>query len=164
VAVQDDESIVRADSGVALRDVLSAFRPDHIAKRLADLATAAMGLVLFSPLFLITCLAIKLDSPGPVLVRETRYGCRNRPIQVFQFRLAEARAEGDRSSPRPTRVGKILGQTGIDELPRLVNVLRGEMSIFGPPPSTDPKASPRRAKPGIIRWAQIIATRDADPD
>ena len=164
VALQDDESIGRADSHLAVRDVLSAFRLDRVAKRLTDVAVATIGLLIFSPLFLMAFIAIKLDSPGPVLVRETRYGYKNRPIQVLHFRFVEARAEDDRSRPRPTRVGRILGHTAIDELPRLVNVLRGEMSIVGPPPCTHSKASLNRARPGMIRWAQIVATRDADQD
>jgi polysaccharide biosynthesis protein PslA len=146
------------------RTNMPALRLGHAAKRLADTAVATMGLILFSPLLLIVCVAIRLDSRGPVLVRVRRYGYKNRPIQVLQFRLVETHAEGNRSRPRPTRAGRILSHTGIDELPRLVNVLRGEMSIFGPPPSTHPKASLSRAKPGMIRWGQIIASREHPPE
>jgi lipopolysaccharide/colanic/teichoic acid biosynthesis glycosyltransferase len=166
VALQNHESIGAANSGAALRDVLPVFGLDRAGKRLADIAAATMVLVLFSPLLLIACIAIKLDSRGAVLVRESRYGYRNRPIQILKFRVVEDCGESDRRGPRPTRVGRFLSQTGIDELPRLVNVLRGEMSIIGPPPSLHPKASLSGAKPGMIRWAQVIATReppDADP-
>jgi lipopolysaccharide/colanic/teichoic acid biosynthesis glycosyltransferase len=160
VALRDDESIVQASPSV----IFAAFRLDRAGKRLADIAAAAVGLVLFSPLLLIAYIAIRLDSPGPVLVRENRYGCKNRPIQVVRFRIIDARTESDRCRPRLTRVGRILNQTGIDELPRLLNVLRGEMSIIGPPPSGHPKMSLTRAKPGMIQWAQIIATREQPPD
>jgi lipopolysaccharide/colanic/teichoic acid biosynthesis glycosyltransferase len=160
VALQDDEAIGRAGSGSGLRDILSAFRLEHAGKRLGDIAAAIVGLVVFSPLLLIACFAIRLDSPGPVLVRRTRYGYKNRPIQVLKFRLERAWAESDRSRPPLTRVGRMLSQTGIDELPRLVNVLRGEMSIFGPQPSAHPKASLSRTKPGMIHWAQTFATRE----
>jgi len=164
VALHEDESIGQASPSV----IFAAFRSDHAGKRLADIAAASVGLVLFSPLLLIASIAIRLDSPGPVLVRENRYGCKNRPIQVARFRIVDARTKSDRCRPRLTRVGRILNQTGIDELPRLLNVLRGEMSIIGPPPSGHPKMSLNRAKPGMIQWAQIIATReqplDADRD
>jgi len=160
VALRDEESIGRADSGVTLRDILSAFRLGHAGKRLADIAAAIVGLALFLPLLLIACFAIRLDSPGPVLVRTTRYGYKNRPIQVLKFRLEGACAESDRSRAPLTRVGRILSQTGIDELPCLVNVLGGEMSIFGRSPSAHPKASLSRTKPGMIRWPQIFATRE----
>jgi len=159
VALQDDESIGQASHSA----IFAAFRLDHTGKRLADIAAAIVGLVLFSPLLLIASIAIRLDSPGPVLVRENRYGCKNRPIQVVRFRIVDAGTESDRCRPRLTRVGRILNQTGIDELPRLLNVLRGEMSIIGPPPSGHPKMSLTRAKPGMIQWAQIIATREQPP-
>jgi len=160
VALQDDESIGRASPSV----IFAAFRLDHARKRLADIAVATVGLVLFSPLLLIAFIAIRLDSPGPVLIRERRYGCKNRPIQALRFRLIDVRTERDRCRPRLTRVGRILNQTGVDQLPRLVNVLRGEMSIIGPPPSGHPKTSLNRRKPGIVEWAQIIATREQPPD
>jgi len=157
VALRDDNPFDRGNSDAVLRDFLPAFRLDHVAKRLVDIAAATVGLVLFSPLLLITFIAIRVDSPGPVLVRENRYGYRNRPIQVLRFRLVEDCAEIDRSRPQLTRVGRILSHTGIDELPGLVNVLRGEMAVVGPPPSAHPKASLGGAKPGMIRWAQFVA-------
>jgi len=164
VALQDDESIGQANSGAALSNSLPALCLDHIARRIGDIAAATIGLILFSPLLLIAFIAIKIDSPGPVLVRETRYGYKNRPLQVLKFRSERACAESDRSRPRLTLVGRILTQTGIDELPRLVNVLRGELSIVGPPPSAHPKASLSMAKPGMIHWVQIVATREQPPD
>jgi lipopolysaccharide/colanic/teichoic acid biosynthesis glycosyltransferase len=115
------------------------------------MAAATMGLILFSPLLLITSIAIKLDAPGPILVRETLYGYKNRPIQILGFRLVAAYAENDRTSSRLTRVGRILSQTGIDELPRLFNVLRGDMSIVGPPPNPHRDALLNRVKPGMTR-------------
>ena len=163
MALRDDKSLDGANSGAVLSNSLPALRLGHIAQRLADIAAATMGLVLFSPLLLIAYVTIRFDSRGPVLVRKSRYGYKNRPIQVLKFRLVAACAESDRTNSRLTRVGRILNQTGIDELPQLVNVLRGEMSIVGPPPSAHPKASLNRAKPGMIHWAQIVATiPDAD--
>jgi len=162
MALRDDNSIDEANSGAALSNILPALRLGHIAGRVVDIAAATIGLVLFSPLLLIAFVAIRLDSPGPVLVRETRYGYKNRLILVLKFRLVGVCAESDRTNSRLTRVGRILSQTGIDELPQLVNVLRGELSVIGPPPSVHPKTSPNRIKPGMICWAQIVRAREAN--
>ena len=163
MAVQNDNSIDEANSGAALNDILPAHRLDHIVRRVFDIAAATIGLVLLSPLLLIAFFAIRLDSPGPVLVRETRYGYKNRPIRVVKFRLARVCPESDRIDSRLTRVGRILGQSGIDELPQLVNVLRGELSVIGPPPSAHLKTSLNRMEPGMISWTQIVKVRDTDP-
>ena len=153
MAFSDGKSSGRGNSALALGGDAPAFRLYQPAKRLFDIAAATMGLILFLPLLLITSIAIKLDSRGPILVRETLYGYKNRPIQVLGFRLVAAYAENDRTSPRLTRVGQILSQTGIDELPRLFNVLRGDMSIVGPPPRPHRNALLNRVKPGIVRLA-----------
>jgi lipopolysaccharide/colanic/teichoic acid biosynthesis glycosyltransferase len=78
--------------------------------------------------------------------------------------LVTASAENDRTNPPLTRVGRILNQTGIDELPQLFNVLRGQMSIAGPRPCCHPRASLNSVRPGMIRWTQIVATREQRPD
>ena len=163
MALRDDKSIDGANSGAALSNSLPALRQDHIARRIVDIAAATIGLILFSPLLLIAFIAIGLDSPGPILVRESRYGYKNRPIQIFKFRLVGAGAESDRTNSRLTRVGRFLSQTGIDELPGLVNVLRGETSIVGPPPSAHPKTSLNSVKPGMIRWVETVGTREQPP-
>jgi lipopolysaccharide/colanic/teichoic acid biosynthesis glycosyltransferase len=153
-----------ANSARANDGVLPVFRLVPAAERMVDIAAATLGLLLFSPILLIASIAIKLDSRGPILIRETWYGHKNRPIELLRFRLVTACADNDRTSPRLTRIGRVLSQSRIDELPRLVNVLRGEMSIFGPPPHRYPKTTQHRIKPGIIRWAQTVATRDQRPD
>jgi lipopolysaccharide/colanic/teichoic acid biosynthesis glycosyltransferase len=153
-----------ANSPTAGRSFVPVFRLVPAAERMVDITAATLGLLLFSPILLMASIAIKLDSRGPILVRETWYGYRNRPIQLLRFRLATASADNDRTSPRLTRIGRVLSQSRIDELPRLVNVLWGEMSIFGPPPHRYPKTTQHRIKPGIIRWAQTVATRDQRPD
>jgi lipopolysaccharide/colanic/teichoic acid biosynthesis glycosyltransferase len=167
VAVQGEqqgEPSGRANSATCRRGVLPVFRPVQVGNRMADIAAATLGLLLFSPLLLVASVAIKLDSRGPVLIRKTMYGYENRPIQLLRFRLVTACAENDRTDPRLTRVGRILNQTGIDELPQLFNVLRGQMSIVGPRPCRHPTALLNSVKPGMIRWAQIIATREQRPD
>ncbi len=110
-------------------------------KRLFDMAVAALGLTLLSPLLLIVMIAIRLEDGGPVLFVQRRVGRGNRFFAMYKFRSMQA-ASSDRAGlrsvtrqdPRITRVGRIIRATSIDELPQLVNVLRGEMSVVGPRP------------------------------
>ncbi|MFP3897435.1 MAG: undecaprenyl-phosphate glucose phosphotransferase [Anaerolineales bacterium] len=120
-------------------------------KRIVDLCMASLGLILFSPLMLAAAIAIKLDSPGPIIFRQTRLGRNQRPFTCLKFRsmrvgaesqLQELREETENTEPifkmpddpRQTGVGRILRRTSMDELPQLWNVLRGDMSIIGPRP------------------------------
>jgi exopolysaccharide biosynthesis polyprenyl glycosylphosphotransferase len=122
-----------------------------LVKRLIDVTVAAVGLVLCAPLFLLIALAIRLDSPGPIIFRQTRVGLRGRHFEMYKFRSMHVGAEEQqdmladmneadgpifkiRDDPRLTRVGRILRRLSMDELPQLVNVLRGEMSLVGPRP------------------------------
>ena len=126
------KSTGRESDAAALGDVVAAFGPARRIKRTIDVVLAAMGLILFSPILLITSIAIKLDSRGPIFIREPQFGCENRAIQVFKFRSVVDCGEGDHNKPlRLSRVGQIIRQTGIDELPLFFNVLRGEMPIIG---------------------------------
>jgi lipopolysaccharide/colanic/teichoic acid biosynthesis glycosyltransferase len=101
------------------------FWPEPLQRSL-DFAAAAMGVILLAPIFLVTSIAIKLDSNGPIFVREPMFGHGNRRIQLFKFRFVST--GGDGNPGRPTRVGQALSETRIDELPQLFNVLRGELS------------------------------------
>jgi undecaprenyl phosphate N,N'-diacetylbacillosamine 1-phosphate transferase len=111
-------------------------------KRIFDFFGALIGLILLSPLFLLVTLLIKLDSPGPVFFRYERIGKDSKPFNPFKFRtmiegalnkgLGYTAAENDE---RITRLGKFLRKWGIDELPQLINVLKGEMSLVGPRPT-----------------------------
>ncbi len=121
-------------------------------KRAIDVVLSALGLLLLSPLLLLVAVAIKLDSPGPVLFKQTRVGLATRTFQILKFRTMTAGADrakkelarlnhtGDRRlfkivrDPRVTRVGRVFRKYSIDELPQLWNVLRGEMSLVGPRP------------------------------
>jgi lipopolysaccharide/colanic/teichoic acid biosynthesis glycosyltransferase len=111
-----------------------------VSKRVFDCIAALLGTLCLSPLFLIVALLIKLDSTGPVLFRQERIGRGVRPFYIFKFRtmvenaprLGAAITCGD--DPRVTRVGRYLRRTKIDELPQLLNVLKGDMSIVGPRP------------------------------
>ena len=113
----------------------------RIQKRALDLVVASVALVLLAPLLLAVAVAIRLESPGPVLFRQMRVGQGNRQFRIFKFRSmraeasdADGRQSTGRSDDRITRVGRIIRRTSIDELPQLLNVLRGEMSMVGPRP------------------------------
>ena len=111
-----------------------------VSKRLFDLLIASLGTLCLSPLFIIVAILIKLDSPGPVLFRQERIGRGLRPFFIYKFRtmVQDAPQRGGEitcgDDPRITRIGRVLRQTKIDELPQLVNVLKGEMSVVGPRP------------------------------
>jgi len=138
-------------------------------KRAFDIIIASIGLIAFSPLMLIIAILIKLDSPGPVFYRAPRVGKDGKPFRMFKFRTMVADAEkigppitiGD--DPRITRIGARLRSSRLDELPQLINVFRGEMSMVGPRPETPyfvEKFSPEqrevlKVKPGMTGPAQI---------
>jgi lipopolysaccharide/colanic/teichoic acid biosynthesis glycosyltransferase len=123
-----------------------------VAKRLIDGTGAACGLVLLAPLMIVIAATIRLDSPGPIIFRQLRLGRGGRPFWFLKFRTMRSDAELQlphleehnesasgilfkmRHDPRVTRVGRFLRQSSLDELPQLLNVLRGEMSLVGPRP------------------------------
>jgi lipopolysaccharide/colanic/teichoic acid biosynthesis glycosyltransferase len=138
--------------------------------RTLDVAIAGAGLALASPVLALAALAIKLDDRGPVLYRQTRVGKDGQDFELFKLRTmvvgAETQGAGwavDRGDSRITRIGAFLRRTSIDELPQLLNVLRGEMSLIGPRPTLryqveryDERQRRRlEVRPGITGWAQI---------
>ena len=142
------------------------------AKRLIDVLASTFGLIVVAPLFLAVAGLIRLDSPGPVLYRQVRIGFHSRPFLIWKFRSmrCDAEDEGIRwasiDDPRITRVGRWLRRWRIDELPQLMNVIKGEMSLVGPRPErptfvqdlrrTIPYYDVRHTvRPGITGWAQI---------
>jgi exopolysaccharide biosynthesis polyprenyl glycosylphosphotransferase len=142
-------------------------------KRAVDLLMAWILLVLLSPLMLLAMLAIKLDSPGPVFYSQLRTGLEGKPFKVYKFRSMYQDAEkrgaqwANERDPRITRVGRFIRLTRIDELPQILNVLRGEMSLIGPRPERpefDVKLKQEIpyydlryvVKPGITGWAQVM--------
>ena len=109
-------------------------------KRVFDIVAAAGGLIVLSPLFLLVSMLIKADSHGPIFFRQERVGRKFHPFLIYKFRTMarDAPARGGpitvRNDPRVTRVGRFLRKTKFDELPQLINVLKGEMSLVGPRP------------------------------
>jgi lipopolysaccharide/colanic/teichoic acid biosynthesis glycosyltransferase len=115
-----------------------------VSKRTFDFVAALVGLVLLGPLLLVVALLIRLDSPGPALFRQERIGKGFRPFCIYKFRtmVQDAPRQGGPitlgADPRITRLGWVLRKSKIDELPQLINVLRGEMSLVGPRPEVRP--------------------------
>lgn len=145
-----------------------------LLKSLEDRLLAAVFLTIASPLMLLIALAVKLSSEGPVLFRQKRYGFNNDEIEVLKFRtmrLHEGPLEqAKRDDPRITPLGGLLRKTSLDELPQLINVLKGDMSLVGPRPhavahnehyarSIDRYLCRHRVKPGITGWAQVNGWR-----
>jgi lipopolysaccharide/colanic/teichoic acid biosynthesis glycosyltransferase len=154
----DDDELIVQGSRVLARGGAEPMVGSERIHRVFDFVAAATGVILLAPIFLITAIAIKLDSDGPIFVRESKFGYGNRKIQLFNFRLVSA--HGDSNTPvwRLMRIGQILSETGIDELPQLFNVLSGELSIFGPPPSRSPNPLLNKVKPGMLQWDQSFVT------
>ena len=167
---------------ISLRDVTGNPKSGrHTAiKRLLDIGVAATALVLGAPILGLIALIIRLDSPGPALFKQPRHGFNNRVFNVYKFRSmrndkADLKAEQQTvvCDARVTKIGKFIRKTSIDELPQLLNVLKGEMSLVGPRPhavgmKTQGKESielvseyahRHKVKPGMTGWAQINGSR-----
>jgi len=141
-----------------------------MARRVFDIALAGSALVLSAPLLALAALAIRLESRGGVIYRQRRVGKDGHEFDVLKLRTMVDGAEHigaglavNKGDARITRVGKILRRTSLDELPNLVNVLRGEMAIVGPRPTvpsqvdryTDRQRGRLAVRPGITGWAQV---------
>ncbi|MCC7271642.1 MAG: exopolysaccharide biosynthesis polyprenyl glycosylphosphotransferase, partial [Alphaproteobacteria bacterium] len=150
-----------------------------LLKMAEDYVVAALGLLVSAPVLLVAAIAIKLDSRGPVIFRQERVGFNNKPFTIYKLRTFATDPTDDgskgtiRTDPRITKVGAILRRLSIDELPQLVNVLKGDMSVVGPRPHVPNMqvsgaqyydvvreyAARYRMKPGITGWAQINGMR-----
>jgi Undecaprenyl-phosphate glucose phosphotransferase len=149
---------------------------DRVLKRAFDIAAASLLLTAALPLFVAIALLIKLDSPGPVLFRQRRHGFNHREFRVIKFRTMSTLDDGSliqqasRNDHRVTRVGRFLRSTNLDEIPQLINVLAGQMSLVGPRPHAlahnneyeeriRQYAMRHKVKPGITGWAQVNGYR-----
>jgi lipopolysaccharide/colanic/teichoic acid biosynthesis glycosyltransferase len=155
-------------------------------KRVFDVAAALIGLVLLAPLFIVVAVWIRLDSPGPVFFRQERVGRGGAPFLIHKFRTMRVAAESSGpaltvgADPRITRAGAVLRRAKLDELPQLIDVLRGDMSIVGPRPEVpqfvaayppELRAKVLSVRPGITDPASLqfrdestLLARAADPE
>jgi lipopolysaccharide/colanic/teichoic acid biosynthesis glycosyltransferase len=179
--VQQAERINHANSSLELpRSLRRFFSYETTLKRLLDLLLASLGLLATLPIWLVIVVAIRRDSPGPAIFVQERVGVQGRRFRFYKFRsmyadaehrLAELQANNEvsgpvfkmRSDPRVTKVGGLLRRTSLDELPQLLNVLKGEMSLVGPRPPLPKEVEEYRpsdairlsVKPGLTCLWQI---------
>ncbi|MGN0524254.1 MAG: sugar transferase [Eubacterium sp.] len=149
-------------------------------KRVLDFVLSLIALILLIPLFIIVAIAIKLDSPGSVFFLQERIGLNAKVFKIYKFRSmcvgAEQQGTGQYSfagDPRVTRVGKFIRATSIDELPQLINILKGDMSFVGPRPPltyhpwelseyTPEQLRMFEVRPGITGWAQVNGRKEVE--
>jgi undecaprenyl phosphate N,N'-diacetylbacillosamine 1-phosphate transferase len=149
-------------------------------KRLLDVILSVIGLIILSPILLITAIAIKLESKGPVIFQQDRLGLNGKAFKIYKFRSMCVGAEKDgvyetKGDMRVTKVGRIIRKTSIDELPQFVNIIKGDMSIIGPRPTltyhpwpiekyTNEQRKRFNVRPGVTGWAQINGRKDVPWD
>lgn len=159
----------------------------YVIKRTTDILASLIGLIILSPVFLIVSIAIEMDSKGPIIFAQKRIGKNGKVFRMYKFRSMVSNAEKlkkkllkenemsgpmfkIKNDPRVTKVGRFIRKTSIDELPQLVNVLKGDMSLVGPRPNL-PKEVEQfsnfqklklMAKPGLTCYWQVMGRNDID--
>jgi len=151
----------------------------NISKRIIDFVGALCGIVVLSPIFIITSILIKVESRGSIIFKQIRVGKDSKPFYIYKFRSMKTdtpnMATNDLKNPENyiTRVGKFIRKTSIDELPQLFNILKGDMSIVGPRPVIEKEYDllqlrrecyVDKIKPGVTGWAQINGRDNLDAE
>ncbi|WP_240671512.1 sugar transferase [Gudongella oleilytica] len=147
-------------------------------KRLFDITISMIGLIITSPILIITAIVIKLESPGPIIFKQERLGLSGKVFKIYKFRSMCVDAEKGgvyekKGDPRVTKVGKFIRKTSIDELPQFVNILKGEMSLIGPRPAltyhpwpyneyTEEQKRMFHVRPGVTGWAQVNGRKEVE--
>lgn len=150
----------------------------RVIKRSLDFIISLLVLIVLSPLLLLVALCVKLESPGPVLFRQERLGYKGKAFRILKFRSMRVGAEQQgtgvysfKGDSRVTRVGRVIRATSIDELPQLINILRGEMALIGPRPAltyhpwpleqyTEHQRKMFDVLPGVTGWAQVNGRKE----
>jgi Undecaprenyl-phosphate glucose phosphotransferase len=148
-----------------------------VIKRAMDIVGAAVGIILTSPIMLVSAILVKLTSPGPIIFKQERIGLHNKSFYMYKFRSMELQSSSEekkawtvKNDPRVTNVGRFLRKTSLDELPQLFNILKGDMSLVGPRPERPlfvkkfQEEIPRymvkhQVRPGLTGWAQVNGLR-----
>lgn len=162
---------------INIRNVPLTATENRFVKRTMDIVGSILMLIIFSPIFLASAIAVKVSSKGPVIYRQERVGLHNSKFIMYKFRTMELQKESEekkgwttQNDPRVTKVGRVLRRTSMDELPQLINILKGDMSIVGPRPERPQFVAqfkeeiPRymvkhQVRPGLTGWAQVNGLR-----
>lgn len=149
-------------------------------KRTADIIISLLALIILSPVLLITALAIKIESRGPIIFKQDRLGKGAKVFKIYKFRSMCVGAEhtgsgvySGKGDARVTKIGRIIRATSIDELPQLINILKGDMSLIGPRPPltyhpwpveeyTQEQLKMFSVRPGVTGWAQVNGRKDVE--